>query len=210
MRGSARRWTSLDYVDDLVHFTPVRGLTGQRYGLELVRTPKCPPPTPTSRAAPHQPVADACCLAASPGGRAKEGEAMRPGVPWLLVGMLAGLVLATSGGACAGPLSPEVRIQATEVELLPDDFAVDRDLRTLSVPGPLHPARCGRGRAAGAACARVLVLLPEREVLLPVCLGVPRRLDVGGPPRGLLVGDRCVLGTACMPRRASASGEPRR
>jgi hypothetical protein len=136
---------------------------------------------------------------------------MRPGVRWLLVGMLAGLVLATSGGACAGPLSPEVRIQATEVELLPDDFAVDRDLRTLSVPGPLHPARCGRGRAAGAACARVLVLLPEREVLLPVCLGVPRRLEVGGgPPRGLLVGDRCVLGTACMPRRASASGEPRR
>jgi hypothetical protein len=68
---------------------------------------------------------------------------MRPGVRWLLVGMLAGRVLATSGGACAGHLSPEVRIQATEVELLPHDFAVDRDLRTSEGPegleGASHP-----------------------------------------------------------------------
>ena len=65
---------------------------------------------------------------------------MRPGVWWLFLGTLAGRVLVASGGASAGHLSTEGRIQAAEVEPLPDDAAFDRDPRASVGSGGVETA----------------------------------------------------------------------
>ena len=74
---------------------------------------------------------------------------MRPGVWWLFLGTLAGRVLVASGGASAGHLSTEGRIQAAEVEPLPDGPAFDRDPRASEGSGGAKTAtRPGRETVA--------------------------------------------------------------
>jgi hypothetical protein len=77
---------------------------------------------------------------------------MRPGVWWLLLGMLAGPVVMASGIASAGHLSRGGPTQAAEVEPLPGASAFDRDPPASEEAGDVATAtRPGRETVADRA-----------------------------------------------------------
>ena len=102
---------------------------------------------------------------------------MRPGVWWLFLGTLAGRVLVASGGASAGHLSTEGRIQAAEVEPLPDDPAFDRDPRASEGSGGAKTAtRPGRETVADRVEEEFGQVTHELDDLALTTLGRAERL----------------------------------
>jgi hypothetical protein len=102
---------------------------------------------------------------------------MRPGVWWLFLGTLAGRVLVASGGASAGHLSTEGRIQAAEVEPLPDDPAFDRDRRASEGSGGVETAtRPGRETVADRVEEELGQMSRELDDLALTTLGRAERL----------------------------------
>ena len=102
---------------------------------------------------------------------------MRPRVWWLFLGTLAGRVLVASGGASAGHLSMEGRIQAAEVEPLPDDPAFDRDPRASEGSGGAETAtRPGRETVADRVEEELGQVAHELDDLALTTLGRAERL----------------------------------
>src|SRR6185436_13286659 len=77
----------------------------------------------------------------------------------------------------------------------------------LPVPRPLYSAFGRRGSAASAACSAVLVLLSERQRVLPVRDELPGRMDTRSSAAGALVArdDRDRSGRQGGPALAGAT-----
>jgi hypothetical protein len=102
---------------------------------------------------------------------------MRRGVWWLFLGTLAGRVLVASGGASAGHLSTEGRIQTAEVEPLPDDSAFDREPRASEGSGGVQTAtRPERETAADRVEEELGQVSRELDDLALTTLGHAERL----------------------------------